>query len=285
MNKWYVSPMQELELRRRVLYKPEEIILFRNDITPRFMEELISRDSVVCWVYGSTGTGKSTVSLVLSEHRDKSFNADLVIFDNSSMTAKVANSQPGNSFVRDETVRDFGEGSNQLLATVQDLTETLRKRRNSFFLLSPVVKGVPFVHYYLEVLQSNVNLEKVSLAKAIKGGLDELRFKVGIWDRANNPLGFIVVKSKVNNTLYLDYEKKKDKFLDEMSKGLRKSGLDITAEARKLIDELDLNLYPRKADRLNFVKMSSNFTVGQCRSIHDELERIIRIENKEGGFF
>jgi len=275
MNKWYVSPMQALEFVNRTRIRPEEIVLFTKDISLQFFAEMASRDHVVVWVYGSTGTGKSTVSMELARIKDPSFTADLIIFDNAGLKSVTKTTKEGNSLVRDETVKDFGEGSNQMLATIQDLTETLRKRRNSFFLLSPVVKGLPFVHYYLEVLQSNVNLERDSLRDAIKKGLKLLRFRVGVWDRNNNPLGYIQVQSVINNKVYVDYEKKKDNFLALMASGERQSGLDINREAQAVLDEINLTEYPRKADRLNFIKSNSNFTLGQCKSIASEVERIL----------
>lgn len=274
---WRVSPMQELIFKERVRSDPRELVFWKKDLTERFLSELKQRDSVVLWIFGGTGSGKSSLALSLALDTDPCMSADRVAFDNSELEAVIKESGQGDSIIRDETVKDFGEGSDQLLSMVQDATETLRKRRNSFFLLSPVIKGVPFVHFYLEVLQSNVALERGMLSREIKKGLKHIWFRVGVWSDDQKPLGFITRSVEVNNKLFLDYELKKDDFVKAMAEGSRTSGLNIEAEAKRFLEEMDVAVYKLKSERLNYIKMNSNYTLGQVKSIHIELERLIRI--------
>ena len=273
---FHINPLQALAFRDRLNFDPSFRRCFSRDITKQFYAEMDNKDQLVLWIYGHTGSGKSAVAMEIARCKDPAFNAALIAFDNNELREIVARSQEGNSIIRDETVKDFGEGSNQMLSTIQDLTETLRKRRNSFFLLSPVIKGVAFVNYYLEILQSDVILEKKHIEQAIKDGLKQITFRVAVQTPDNVNLGYIIIKSPVNNPIYQDYVKMKDKFLIEMAAGDRTSGLDYIGEAEKILKELDLKEYSRKGERLNYIKQNTNFTGGQCRSIHIELERILR---------
>jgi len=274
---FHISAVKALEFKDRWNNEPTFRRCFKRNITTQFIEGIRGKDQVVLWVFGETGSGKSTITFELAKVKDSDFNASKVVFDNTTLKQRVSESKEGDSIVRDETTRDFGEGSGQMLATIQDLTETLRKRRNSFFLLSPVIKGVPFVNYYLEVLQSSVNLEKESIAQAIKNGLKEIVFRVGVQTPDNRYLGYILVTSKVNNPIYTEYVKHKDEFLELMAKGEKTSGLDYTAEAKKILSVINLEDYRKKGERENFIKQNTNFTTGQCKSIHIELERLLRL--------
>lgn len=275
--RWFISPMQELIFIKRLEGDPRELVLFQKDISKEFYTELAGRDSIVLWIFGGTGTGKSSFTLELSLIKDPDMSPDRVAFTNSEIDAILKESAPGDGIIRDETVKDFGEGSQQLLSKLQDATETLRKRRNSFYLLSPVIKGIPFIHYYLEILQTSVNLEEKAIKREIRKGLKFIEFKVGVWSPDNTPLGYLTLKTKVNNLLYQGYEARKNKFIPLMASGDRVSGLDIGMEAQRFLNLIDVNTYPRKGERLNFIKMNSNYTGGQCKSIHTEVERLIRL--------
>ena len=282
---FFVSRLRRLEFKLRLQTQPQFSLCFTNNITSQFYDEMDGTDNMVAWIYGRTGSGKSSVGISLADRKDKSqggFTAKNIVFDNLGIKSTVAKSEKGHSFVRDETVRDFGEGSKQLLNTIQDLTETLRKRRNSFFLLSPVIKGVAFVHYYLEVLQSSVSLEENAIKEAIESGLKVIHFRVGVQNNLGTYLGYIVVEVPVDNPIWLDYQKLKDDFLEMMASGERQSGLDIVGEAKRFRDEIDLEKYVRKGERLNFIKMNSNYTLGQCKSIAIEMERVIREDELNG---
>lgn len=275
MVKFYTSPLQAVVFKDRLKREFGFRKCFSKNISQEFYEDMLTSDNRVYFVFGSTGSGKSTVSIELWVMKDPKFTAEKIAFTNEELAKKVYNSQTGDCFARDETTRDWGEGSGQLIATIQDLTETLRKRKNSFILLSPVIKGHGFVHYYLEVLQASVNLEEKAIKKFIDEGGKEIYFRVGILDRDLNYIGYIIVKSTVNNSVWLDYDIRKDEFLKLMSSGQRVTGLDIIKEAEAYLKELDLTRYPKKGQRLTYIKYNSNYTNAQCQSIAIEMERLI----------
>jgi len=283
MPKFLYTPLQARVFKERLRSDDTFQRCFTENITKDFDTELKSRDQMILWIFGLTGTGKTTVATEKAKDIDANFSANNIVFDNNELREKVNKSQPGDTFIRDETVKDFGEGRDQMLAEVQDMTETLRKRRNSFFLLAPVVKGIPFVNFYLEVLQSDVSLEHKALARLVKKGLKYIHFRVGIQSREGYYLGYIIVKSEVNNPIYTEYIKAKDRFLEEMASGSRVSGLDYEKEGRKILEKINLEKYRKKGERYNYIKMNTNFTMGQCRSIHIELERILREEGHKWG--
>ena len=277
--KFFLSPLMKEVFLNRIQSHPTFKCCFQKNLTDKFEEELKTRDQVVIWIYGLTGSGKSSIAISLTFFTDRNgMSAKRIVYTNPDIQKAVMNSDEGDSFIRDETVKDFGEGSGQMLSTMQDLTETLRKRRHSFFLLSPVIKGVSFVNYYLEVLQANVNLEKEAIQAYINGGGKDLWFRCGVQDNTGRYLGFIIVHSEINNPLWVAYQKKKDSFLEEMASGARKSGIDFTEEARKLIKEIDFEAYPKKGQRLVFIKQNTNFTTSQVKSIHTEMERLIQLD-------
>lgn len=276
MVELYVDKLQEEEFVSRIRMNSSFSLCFTNNITDKFMENYRNRDSGVYWVYGSTGSGKSSLAIALAVDKQRNFNGSKqIVMTNDELKNVVYSSKEGDVFIRDETVKDFGEGSGQMISTIQDLTETLRQRQNSFFLLSPVIKGQPFVHYYLEVLQCNVPLDAKSMKKYIGAGNTELFFRVGVQDKNLHYLGYILVSVEVNSHVWVDYQKKKNDFLEKMASGERTSGLDYTAQAEKFLEIIDFEKYSKKGERRVFIKQNSNFTNSQVLSIHVEMERLI----------
>lgn len=281
--KMFLSNFKKLLYESKIERDENFALAFSKNITKEFLDDFMDSDSKSLWVYGETGSGKSSVADILMSMKDKNFSAKKISMTNEDLKNSVFSSEDGDCFIRDETAKDFGEGSGQLMATIQDLTETLRQRRNSFALLAPIIKGHGFIHYYLHVLQSSINLERDSVKSFIKNGGKFVYFRVGIQDKNLHYIGYIILRTELNTKLWKDYQTKKNKFLEEVSSGERSTGLNYTDEAIKFLKLIDLSQYPKKGNRLVFIKQNTNYTNTQCTSIHSELERILSLQSESKG--
>jgi len=145
-------PLHKVILMDRLKYERDLRRVFKQqiDLTPTIIEEARqrlhngSRDNwLVTQINGETGSMKSSVGLAYNKTViDPTFNEERVCTEYSELIEKVAQSEPGQSFMQDEMIFQQGIGSNRFVDNIINLVETLRKRKNSLTFITPTEKFI-----------------------------------------------------------------------------------------------------------------------------------------------
>jgi hypothetical protein len=211
--------------KERINQDPSFLNCFREarNLTKYWFEEIEERLSgelhhhIVLYITGYTGTFKSSVAIELMQKFNPTATAESVVFDNQALLNLASESKPKDWFIRDESPFEFGVGSWRIEKQVQILSETLRQRQNSLIFISPTERSVLACHYILETLDVSEDNKYV---------------RVGLMDpKTHRYIGFVLVEIHWNNPIWEQYQKRKDLFLDQVTKmDFGESNVDEDAE-------------------------------------------------------
>lgn len=210
--KFKQTKTQELMFRERINQDPSFLNCFKEsrNLTKFWYDEIQERlngdlhHHIVLYITGYTGTFKSSVAIELGTKFNPNFTAESVVFDNQALLNLASISKPKDWFIRDESPFEFGVGSWRIEKQVQMLSETLRQRQNSLIFISPTERSVLACHYILETLDVSEDNKFV---------------RVGLIDpKTRKYIGFVLVEIHWNNPAWLEYQKRKDLFTEQVSK-------------------------------------------------------------------
>lgn len=211
--KFIHTKMQTRVLQIRLEREPEFIECFTTNITNDFWDDILSKDQAILVISGGVGTFKSALALKLCVALNPSFKVNQVGFCNTEILSIAEKSEEGNAFMRDEDPKEFGEGTGRVASQIIILQETLRQRRNHLIFVAPIVRDVSTAHYIIETIDCTHDLEAV---RHLKKG-DCVYIRCGIKDAKTNIwMGYAIFKIPLYDDLWGDYQKVKEKWLDDV---------------------------------------------------------------------
>ncbi len=223
--------------------------VFANDVSVQFLNDIKARiegeleNNVCIFVYGNKGAIKSGGMIALAQMFCPNFNIkDNLVFSNSDLKDKLANSKEGDWFIRDETIMDYGVGSKQLQSDVQMFVETLRKRKNSLIFICPSEQNIPSVDYVLYAFKGNLNLKHKQVNFGMIDPYGSKRF-----------IGGVRIFLNWNDKIWKEYEKVKNEFLEKVVK-LDTQSYNVEKDALKIMKHEDFKYCTKKKEVLLFVK-------------------------------
>lgn len=250
-----LTDLEYARFRRMLEVKPSFKNFLRKNKTDAFLREMnkIKKDkrNLLAEVVGETGTGKSYSSIALALRNDSEFSADKIFFTQRDLIEKARDVYAGKpiTLINDEQTKIIGIGTYRILSQYNDFLETIRKKQISIVRNSPTRK-----HYV------NMNLSHY-LLQTFSGFIDEKRgiLRAALCDNLFYCLGFVEFSNPVVAApdLIKKYEKKKDKFLDEMLHDGSES--TFLRDAEKLLNSsefrqfADNNKKLSREDLFNFV--------------------------------
>jgi len=212
-----MTSMDILKINEKVKYFSAFVNTFKRDISLQYYDDIYHRtqsgkidDNFCEFVSGDKGSCKSGKSLAKAAVFDPTgFDAERVFFSNQDLKDAMETSKPGQWFIRDETVKDFGTGTRQLESDIQMFVETLRKRRNCLIFIRPTMESIGGLDFYTLTFKGNMNWEHKHVGFSVldpsTGG--SKRCIGGAW---------IPLKHVWNSQLWHEYGKKKDEFLEKV---------------------------------------------------------------------
>lgn len=271
-------PIQKQKILNRLKQMPTFINCFTKNITDAFFEELDKRSHIILFMWGETGTFKSSAMIEIMRRKDKTFNFNRISFHNQQMIEQVKKSNENEAYMRDETPYDVGQGSGRARMQIALISETLRKRGNSLGFISPSFERVATAHYILQTIDATMTEDEVK--KRLKAGEDikEVYVRIGVQDpQTQHFLGSIRVRIEINNDIWLEYDEKKDIAMDEFAK-MEYGQISYEDIAKQLLEEIDLEKYRKKGERLMWLKqtLKNRFTTNEIKDIGIAMEQQIR---------
>jgi ABC-type dipeptide/oligopeptide/nickel transport system ATPase component len=224
------TKIQALKFNQRMEAEPTFENCFKPEfnLTKDWVDEVKTRTSgdlkhhVVLFIFGETGSFKSSIAQEIATQFDKSFDVKNIAFDNNNLLKLAFSSEPKQWFIRDESPFEFGVGSWRVEKQVQILAETLRQRQNSLVFIAPTLRPVLSAHYVLETIDISTD------SKVVRAGLiDPQSFKY---------IGFILVKIHWGNKLWEEYQKVKAQFLEQVVK-MDFGDANIEQDAMRLLQD------------------------------------------------
>lgn len=154
------------------------------------------------FIFGEQGTFKSGIGLDIAQKL--SINGFNITFSDEQLRNAVKHSEPGEIFIRDETQKTYGIGSEQLISNIENFVYQLRERQNSFIFICPENIAPAGFHYYLRTL---FVIEELKLVKCAV-----------INPKTNNYLGYIWfdLRESWDNEIWKQYKGMKNKFLNQV---------------------------------------------------------------------
>jgi ABC-type dipeptide/oligopeptide/nickel transport system ATPase component len=236
----------------------------KNIVNPKFHHE----ENSVLSVYGLSGTGKSQaiMSICKIATPDRFTYKNMCFFD--SHVLKLASQVERDTFiVRDEGVDKavYGVGSQRTSRQLQVMVETCRKYGISPVFIEPEFRRNEMAKQYLETLDIDYENRITRLILREPSNL--------------TCIGSIYVPVLANDDKdWVQYNLVKDKFISDMREGkLKESKEDYRTLAKNVLEKMDLEVFRRKKDRLNFIRVEfSNYTNSECDIIATFVEVFIK---------
>jgi ABC-type dipeptide/oligopeptide/nickel transport system ATPase component len=257
--------------------------VFRNDLTRAFddtMKSIVNplekhEENTIWNVRGDSGSGKSLMTISLSKkYTPKTFTYKNVVFYDQHIL-DIAKDMERDSFaIRDEAVKVFGTGSTRIATDLVTLSETCRKFGINLAFLSPSDREIPVAKHILDVIDKDY---------------DKRITRVGLKDPSTDQyLGAVYVKVLDNDDYdWIEYNKAKDKFIDEIKDGKRAGKSDFRSIAKEMYKKIDENTFRTMKQRLAYLKAELNaLTNSEIEIVGTFLEILIRhgeeaLDNKD----
>lgn len=169
-------------------------------------KDLSREHSYLSSIYGQQGQGKSYTALFCCGYLDPNFNIDQIYFDYNELVYNKHKLKPHTAILVDEQTRQYGIDSMRISSVLNALKEQLRKKSIHMFYCSPTLKD--------EYLTSMYVMETMFTDREFNENY--LAYKTN----QLHCLGYIIVPhplKSISKSLLLEYEKKKDKHLEELT--------------------------------------------------------------------
>lgn len=249
---WHTD-LQRAMIQENIENYPSFKKCFITDLTDAFFADLDNRingnipQHIVLFIYGMTGTFKSSVAQSIACHFQPDFKASQIVFTDEKLLAMARLSKPKSFFIRDESPKGYGVGSKRIASQVHLLSETLRKRQNSLIFIRPVWENIGAAHFWL---------------KTIDVTKDQRHVRLGIQNpQTHQFLGCIVVPIVKDNPIWQKYEGVKDQFLEDVATQ-NLGGTSYSDLAERVSKHKDFKLATRKKQRRVIIaEMFPNMTV------------------------
>jgi len=135
MVKFVQTQMQKMRFTEWIKESPTLERAFNSNITEQFFADLkhrlfgIKPDHVVIYLWGDTGTYKSSVAQEIASMLYPDFCEDNIVFTSRDITEAIKSLHGNNILIRDENPAEFGVGTRRIAHEVSMYTETLRKSK------------------------------------------------------------------------------------------------------------------------------------------------------------
>lgn len=203
--KFECNKMQKVKFQEYIKSDQSFQNVFTVDLTEYFKEEsdrriLNKENHAVYGLTGETGSGKSISILSLILYYNPDFKVENIFWENQDILDNLNKCSSGDWVMRDETLKQFGIGSNRVQASINMIIETLRKAGINFVFLGAIDREIPTAHWYLEVVQRD-SVRRVN--------------RIAVRDNKNfKYLGYIKLKVlDEDNPIWIEYNKKKDEYV------------------------------------------------------------------------
>ena len=257
------TSLQILRVKEMVKQDPSFKRVFTRNITESFFSDLSQRihgdkpDHFILYLWGQTGTFKSSVAQSIATQFYKTFSEENIVFDNRSILDIMPSLGNKSIVIRDESPKEFGMGTMRINSEVATYTETLRKAQISLIFIRPIFMDFPQAHFYLRTIEYRTDFSQV---------------RVGIQDPTSQKyLGFVFVDIEKDNAIWLAYETKKDAFLKSVLSSDNK-GLDLEQHAEQVLKHEDFDPFLKKKEiRLIVYKLFKGMTTNEISMIESEV--------------
>lgn len=225
-----MSPTEMDEWKREMGINPELYTYSKMMINDRLNDDIIERikrvRNVLLFIKGRTGTGKSWSALSLGNYISKvskaPFDASNICFSTEEVMEKLKNLDKGSVLVLDEAgVRKVGPGSHREQVEISGAEQTVRKKQISFIYNAPVDIGSHLYDFVLEPF--GIDYDK---------GIARLM----VYTIKERPMGYVTIR-RPDQKLIDEYEKKKDIFIEKISKRESSSRVNLKEIALKIRDD------------------------------------------------
>lgn len=265
---FYRTKLKNELLKKRVLDDQDLYYIFKKRIylNDAIDEEIKSRvdgliDNFNVFLFlGEQGSMKTSSAMSLMKEKvNPSFSMSGVCFTYADFESRLNTSVSGDCFQIDEMVFQHGTGSIRLINDLQNIIETLRKRRNSMFMCGVTSKFFPesIFHLVFEALDNTIqgtckDIPELHEVRTCPCNKDKdhvidcvfVRFIVRKNDKS---IGFYVQKVIWNNPMWLEYNNEKVKFM-EQAKSNAFDKLDYEGIAEELLNDKELVFYKKNRD-------------------------------------
>ena len=208
----YRQSLCELDLHllnQRLMSDRHFMNAFRLDMTAALKQKIdFSKEcgmNLIFHVYGKPGTGKSYSALSLAKAIDPTFKVNTHCYwDLRKFIDELDDLEDGGCYIIDEVARSWGEGSFRVLAEINTVFETVRKRQIFIIVCTPRYFYSPTWSFCLEGVAGQISFE-----------LNKSRMALQTGDRKT--MGFVLFNSpavSIGAEELEIYEARKDKFLD-----------------------------------------------------------------------
>lgn len=221
--------------------------------------------NVISSIFGPPGTGKSALGLswceVMQTFNKRPFITARIGYTNDDIANMLKDSKKGDCHMKDENPSEWGMGSGRAAGEVRNIEETIRKQQKHFVFVSPELQTHHLHHYIFETW-------------GIDFKQDLIRALVYLPSNLQVPLGYCVFRWP-NKKLWIEYNKKKDKFLSKVEK--RTTGKKEYHEkiAMKLKDDDKYQSLKNQSQKTSYITYHNpNLTSDETKLIRD-LEAIL----------
>lgn len=250
----------------------------RKNLTKFFWADMLYRihskkiNNFFClFIWGEQGTAKSGVGQLIMQVLYPNFKQNQVVFTNEQLRKRMQTLNQGESVLRDEFQKVFGEGSYQIQATIENYNRQLRERGNSFIYIQPDFIDLKNFHYYLRIIafDENTRLVTAGLQNPMTNGY------MGVVNFNLNPVW--------ENEFWRKYKTRKNKFVDVVATNEYEK-VDLTSIAIKIMKDESFSgcvQVTKKGLKLDMgfiknvvYKKSPNLTTSQNNMIIQEIKYI-----------
>jgi hypothetical protein len=208
------DPIEKQQIEWNIKNNPDyEALKYNRDMT-WLLEEKIRfavkhNRSITAEILGIPGTGKSkaTIALgyVISGEWAEKLQKETVVeldFQQAEILELIGNRDPGDTLIQDEDPTGFGTGSKTNEAAFENLAKTLRKKRISILVVSPIPTEIRTLSFKIEFF---AYYPKARVTKGV------------LYTRKGLALGYVYIEI-LDDEDYAEYEKAKDAFIEMMQK-------------------------------------------------------------------
>jgi len=272
----YMDEMYMHKLRLRIMNDKTFLRVLTTNLTDEFISahrkivdpNHLHTQNTVWQIYGETGGGKSSIALSLCKMlTPERFSYKNFCFYDQQILDK-AKTLPQNTFIiRDEGTdkAQFGVGSMRTGRQLQVMAETCRKAGLNLVFIEPEERTNEIAKYYIEVFDMDV---KNRLTRcAIKE--PKLRQYMG---------AIYVPVVPETDPDWVAYNEVKDSFIEDIKAGKSDgSKTDYRAIARQYYDQIDIDVFRTKSERLSYLQAElAGMTNGEVKIVSMFIEVMLK---------